>query len=74
MVQVELTPLDSVLVGVRIVGHARPFDNISHTLHDGHNLNGLDIEVVLRDMSTVYCNRLDIEVVLRDIGAVYLRG
>ena len=54
MVLMEFTPLGNVLLGVRIVRLARPLDGVSHTLHDGHNLNGLDIEVVFGDTGTIY--------------------
>ena len=54
MVHVELTPLGSIPLGVKVVRLARLLNNVSHTLHDGHNFNGLDIEVVLGDTSAVY--------------------
>ena len=50
----ELTPLGSVLLGVWIVRLARSLDGVSHTLHDGHNFDGLNIEVVFMDMFIVY--------------------
>ena len=53
MVGMELTPLGSVTLWIWIVGPLRPSDGIAYTFHDGHNLHGLDIEVILRDPSVV---------------------
>lgn len=50
----ELTPLSSISLRVWVVRLARPLDSVSHPLHDGHDLNGLDIEVVLGDAGAVY--------------------
>ena len=54
MVRMKLTPLGSVPLGVRVIRLVRPFDGVSHTLHDGHNLNRLDIEVVFRNTGAIY--------------------
>ena len=54
MVCIELTPLSSVSLRVRVVRLARPLEGVAHTHHDGHNFNRLDVEVVLRDTSTIY--------------------
>ena len=50
----ELIPLGSVSLGVWIVGLAWPLHSVPQTFHDGHNFNGLDIEVILWDPGTVY--------------------
>ena len=55
---VELTPLGSVPLGVMVVRLARPFDGVSHPLHDGHDHNRLNIEVVLGDTDMVFLRGL----------------
>ena len=58
MVRVELTPLGSFPLVIRVIRIARPLDGVSHAFHDGHDLNGLDIAVILGDASVVYmCGR-----------------
>ena len=55
----ELAPLGSVPFIVWVVRLARPLDNVTHTLHNGHNFNGFDVVVVLGDSSMVYlCSRV----------------
>ena len=54
MVRMELTPFGSIPLGVKVVRLARPLDGVSHTLHDGHNLNGFNIKVIFRDTCVVY--------------------
>ena len=54
MVHVELTILGIIPLGVRIFGIIRPLNGVSHALHDDHDLNRLNIEVVLGDMGLVY--------------------
>lgn len=54
MVYTELTPLGSITLWIQIVGLPGPSDNVAHTFHDGYNLYGLDVEVVLYNVSVVY--------------------
>ena len=53
MVSMEFTVLGDIPLGVWIVNLPWPLDCIAHCFHDGYALNGLDIEGVLRDPSSV---------------------
>ena len=54
MVRMELTLLGSVSLRASVVRLVRPLDSVSHSLHNGHDLNELDIEDVLKNTSAVY--------------------
>ena len=47
MVCMVLTPLGIVPLGVRSDRLSWPSDSVTHILHDGYNLNWLNVEVVL---------------------------
>ena len=53
VVSMKLAVLGDILLGVGIVNLSWPLDYISHDLHDGYTFNGLDIEVVFKDQSSV---------------------
>ncbi len=53
MISMELAVLGDIPLGVWIVRFLWPFDGVAHVLHDGHALNGFDIECILRDPSSV---------------------
>ena len=53
MVSMEFKVLGDILLGVWIVNLLWPLDCITHGSHDGHTLDGLDIEGVFRDPSSV---------------------
>ena len=53
VVSMELAIFGDVPLGVRIVYLPWPLDCVAHAFHDGHALNGFDIEGVLRDPGSV---------------------
>ena len=50
----ELTPLGSVPLGVRIVGLLGQSKGVAHAFHDGYYLNGFNIEVAFEDSGALY--------------------
>ena len=53
MVSMELVVFGDILLEVWIVTLSWPLDCIAYSFHDGYTFDGLDIEGVLRDPSSV---------------------
>ena len=53
VVSMEFTVLGDISLGVWIVNLPWPLDSIAHGFHDGYTFDGLDIEVVFEDLSSV---------------------
>ena len=53
VVSMEFAVLGHILLGVWVVNLPWPLDCIAHGFHDGYTLDGLDIEGVFEDPSSV---------------------
>ena len=53
MVPMELTVLSDIPLGIWIVILPGPFDRVAHSFHDGFALDGLYIEGVLGNPSSI---------------------
>ena len=53
MISMKLALLGDILLGIWIVILLWPFDCVAHSFHDGYALDGLYIECVFGDLSSV---------------------
>ena len=53
MVDMELAPLGSVTLCIRVYGCPGSFNNVTHTFHDSDQLYKLNVKVLLRHSGVV---------------------